>query len=393
MLLSIALILLSGMAIAALFKKIGLPHIIGMLIVGILLGPHCLNLLDENIMLISADLRQIALIIILLKAGLSLDINVLKKVGRPAFLLCFVPATCEIIAYLLIGPKLLGVSLLEAGLIGAVMGAVSPAVVIPAMSRLMDNKWGTEKGIPQMIIAGASADDVYVIVVFTTMLSMVAGGKAKASDFVGVPISIVLGICLGIVSGLLLVLFFKKVHMRDTVKVLILLSVSFLFVSLENALEGIVPVSGLLAVMAMGITIYNRYEKLAKRVMSKFNKLWVAAEVFLFVLVGSIVNVEYALSAGLAMIIALFIGLFFRMIGVRLCLIKTKLNSGEKLFCMIAETPKATVQAAIGGVALSMGLPVGELVLTIAVVAILISAPLGAFGIEHSYRKLLKHED
>ncbi|MCH1984118.1 cation:proton antiporter [Ruminococcus sp. OA3] len=392
MLLSIALIMLLGLMAGTIFKRLRLPYIIGMLAAGIILGPYVLNLLDDSILDMSADLRQIALIIILAKAGLTLDINDLKRVGRPAVLLCFLPATMEIIAYLLFAPRLMGISLLEAGIIGAEMGAVSPAIIVPSMSKLIDEGWGTEKGIPQMIIAGSSADDVYVIVIFTALISLAQGGAVSASEFLQVPVAILLGIVLGVAGGLVLVFFFKRFHMRDTVKVIILLCVSFLFVTLEEALEGSVAVSGLLAVMSMGITIYNRYDVLAKRITGKFSKMWVPAEILLFVLVGSVVNVKYALSAGIMMVIMLFIGLVFRLAGTYLCVIGTRLNRKERVFCMISQIPKATVQAAIGGVALAKGLACGNIVLTAAVVSILITAPIGALGIETTYRKLLSKE-
>lgn len=392
MLLSIALIMLFGLVAGTIFKRMRLPYIIGMLAAGIILGPYVLNLLDDSILNISSDLRQIALIVILAKAGLTLDINDLKRVGRPAVLLCFLPATMEIIAYLLFAPGLMGISLLEAGIIGAVMGAVSPAIIVPSMSKLIDEGWGTKKGIPQMIVAGSSADDVYVIVVFTVLISLAQGGKVSAAEFLQVPVSIVLGIVLGAAGGMVLVLFFQRFHMRDTVKVIILLCVSFLFVTLEEELEGIVAVSGLLAVMSMGITIYNRYDILAKRITGKFSKIWVPAEILLFVLVGSVVNVKYALSAGIMMVLMLLIGLIFRLAGTYLCVAGTKLNRKERIFCMISQIPKATVQAAIGGVALARGLPCGNIVLTAAVVSILITAPVGALGIEVTYKKLLSKE-
>ncbi|UWP60190.1 cation:proton antiporter [Ruminococcus gauvreauii] len=392
MLLSIALIMLFGLMAGTIFKRMRLPYIIGMLAAGIILGPYVLNLLDDSILNISADLRQIALIVILAKAGLTLDINDLKRVGRPAVLLCFLPATMEIIAYLLFAPGLMGISLLEAGIIGAVMGAVSPAIIVPSMSKLIDEGWGTKKGIPQMIVAGSSADDVYVVVVFTALISLAQGGKVSAAEFLQVPVSIVLGIVLGAAGGMVLVLFFQRFHMRDTVKVIILLCVSFLFVTLEEKLEGIVAVSGLLAVMSMGITIYNRYDILAKRITGKFSKIWVPAEILLFVLVGAVVNVKYALSAGIMMVLMLLIGLIFRLAGTYLCVVGTKLNRKERIFCMISQIPKATVQAAIGGVALARGLPCGNIVLTAAVVSILITAPAGALGIEVTYKKLLSKE-
>ena len=391
MLTSLALIFLLGMCLGWIFTRLKLPSLLGMLITGILLGPHVLNLLDSSILGISADLRQLALIIILIRAGLSLDINDLKKVGRPAVLMCFLPATLEIVGFIIFGPALLHITLLEAGIIGAVMGAVSPAVIVPKMAKLMDQGWGTEKGIPQMIIAGSSADDVYVIVIFTALVSLASGGGASVMDFIQIPISIVLGILLGVIAGFVFTKFFKAFHMRDSVKVVILLSVSFLFVALENALEGIVAISGLLAIMSMGIVIYSRYNDLANRLSTKFSKLWVAAELLLFVLVGASVDIKYATSAGIMVVVMLFIGLAFRLLGTYLCLIKTNLDRKERLFCMIAQIPKATVQAAIGSVPLARGLACGQLVLTVAVVAILISAPLGAFGIDVSYQRLLQH--
>lgn len=388
MLTSLALIFLIGMCLGWIFRRLKLPSLLGMLLTGILLGPHVLNLLDGTILGISADLRQLALIVILLRAGLSLDLQDLKRVGRPALLLCFLPATMEILAFFLFGPALLHVSRLEAGLLGAVMGAVSPAVTVPAMARLMDEGWGTDKGIPQMIIAGASADDVYVIVLFTALLSL-AGGESAAADFLKIPSSILLGVLLGVGAGLGLTRLFQAFHMRDSVKVLILLSLAFLFVALEHALSGPVAVSGLLAVMAMGVTLYSRYQALAKRLSVKFSKLWVAAEPVLFVLVGASVDVRYAAGTGAALLMMLLAGLAFRLFGTWLCVCKTPLTSKERLFCLLAEIPKATVQAAIGGVPLAMGLSCGQLILTAAVAAILITAPLGALAIDVSKTRLL----
>ena len=393
MLTSLALIFLLGMCLGWIFTKLRLPSLLGMLLTGILLGPHVLDLLDVSILSISADLRQLALIIILLRAGLSLDINDLKKVGRPAVLMCFLPASLEIAAFLIFGPSLLHISLLDAGIIGAVMGAVSPAVIVPKMAKLMDGGWGTEKGIPQMIIAGSSADDVYVIVIFTALVSLAEGGGASVMDFVQIPISILLGVFLGTASGLVLTKFFKSFHMRDSAKVVILLSISFLFMALESVLEGIVSLSGLLAVMSMGIVIYSRHVILADRLSSKFSKMWVAAELLLFVLVGASVDIGYAANAGIMVVVMLFIGLAFRLFGTYLCVAGTQLNRKERIFCMIAQIPKATVQAAIGGVPLAKGLACGQLVITVAVVAILISAPLGAFGIDATYRRLLTRKD
>lgn len=389
MLLSIACIFLFGLLFGAVFARLRLPSLLGMLLVGILLGPHVGKVLDASILAISADVREMALIIILLKAGLALDVEDLKKVGRPAVMMCFVPASLEIIGFLLFAPALLHVSRLEAGILGAVMGAVSPAVIVPKMTKLIDEGWGTAKGIPQMIIAGSSADDVYVIVIFTALVSLADGGNAPVMDFVGIPVSIVLGIGLGIVSGVALTVFFKAFHMRDSVKVIILLSLSFLFVVAEHALEGIVPVSGLLAVMSMGMTIFNRYELLAKRISGKFSKMWVAAEIVLFVLVGATVDIGYAAQAGAMVVVMILLGLVFRLFGTWLCVVKTPLNKKERLFCLFAQVPKATVQAAIGGVPLSKGLACGNLVLTVAVVAILICAPVGAVLIDGTYRRFL----
>lgn len=390
MLTSLALVFLCGLLLGSIFQKLKLPSLLGMLLTGILLGPCVLNLLDGSLLSISPDLREMALVIILLKAGLSLDLDDLKKVGRPAVLMCFLPATMEIAAFLLFGPALLHVSLLEAGILGAVMGAVSPAVIVPKMSRMMEEGLGTEKGIPQMIIAGSSEDDVYVIVLFTALVTLAGGGSASVMDFVQIPVSIILGILLGAGSGLLLTKFFQTLHMRDSVKVLILLSVSFLFLALENLLEGRVSVSGLLAVMSMGVTLFNRYGLLARRISGKFSKLWVAAEVILFVLVGATVDIHYAANAGAAVVLMLAAGLVFRLAGTYLCVVGTPLNRKERVFCMLAQVPKATVQAAIGGVPLAAGLACGQIVLTVVVIAILITAPLGAFLIDFTAKRFLQ---
>ncbi len=361
-----------------------------MLIVGIVLGPFVLDLLDDSILNISSDLRTVALIIILLKAGLSMDLSDLKKVGRPAILMSFVPASFEIIAFLIFAPMLFGVTYLEAGIIGAVMSAVSPAVIVPKMIKLIDDGYGTNKAIPQMIIAGASIDDIFVIVIFTSLVTMASGGSFMITDIGKIPLSIILGLAAGILMGLLLVWFFKKYHMRDTVKVLILVSVSILFMPLEKLLSDITGFSGLLAIMSMGIVILNRYALLAKRISGKFSKLWVAAEIALFVLVGSAVNISYVLKAGLITVLMIFIGLAFRLFGTYISLIKTQFNQKEGLFIMLSQRPKATVQAAIGAIPLSMGLACGDLVLTFAVVSILLTAPLGAFLIDITHKKLLK---
>lgn len=392
MLTSIAVILLLGLLMSRIFMKLKLPGLLGMIIVGIIISPHALNLIDESILNISSELRQIALVIILTRAGLSLDINDLKKVGRPALLMCFLPACVEMAGTILFAPKLLGVTVLEAAVIGSVIAAVSPAVVVPRMIRLMEEKYGTGQGIPQLILAGASVDDVFVIVVFTALTSLASLGTVSAMSFVQIPVSIVSGIILGVAVGSILTVFFKKVHMRDSVKILILLSISFLLLEVQNRLEGIVPISGLLAIMSMGIAVRQRYGVLASRLSVKYNKLWLGAEVFLFVLVGATVDLRYVTKAGIAAVLLILIALLFRMIGVALSLIRTGLSKGERLFCMLAYTPKATVQAAIGAIPLSMGLACGNLVLTVAVLSILITAPFGAICVDRLYQRLLKKE-
>lgn len=390
MLTSLALIFLCGLLLGSIFQKIKLPPLLGMIITGIILGPYALNLIDQSVLSISSDLRQIALIIILTRAGLNLDINSLKKVGRPAILMCFVPACFEIIGMVLLAPPLLGISILDALIMGTVIAAVSPAVIVPKMLKLIETGYGKDKSIPQMIMAGASVDDVFVIVLFTSFTGLAQGESFSPISLIQVPISIILGIGLGILIGIILGFFFKKVHMRDSIKVIIILSISFLLVTLENSLKGIVPISGLIAIMSIGISLQKIRSDASKRISTKFSKLWVAAELMLFVLVGATVDIKYAFSAGIMAILLIFGVLVFRMIGVLICLIKTKLNKKERIFCMIAYCPKATVQAAIGYIPLTMGLSCGNIVLTVAVLSILITAPLGAFFIELLYRKLLK---
>ena len=390
MLTSIALILLCGLLFGFLFNKIKLPALLGMIIVGIVLGPHALNLIDSSILNISAELRQIALVIILTRAGLSLNINDLKKIGRPAILMCFVPACVEMIGTIIFAPMLFGISIIDAAVMGSVLAAVSPAVVVPRMIKIMDEGYGKDKSIPQLILAGASVDDVFVIVVFTVLTAFASTGEINATDFLQIPLSIILGVLLGVIVGFLLVLFFKKVHIRDSVKVLIILSVSFLLLEVESLLEGIVSVSALIGIMSMGITVNQKYNVLSKRLSVKYNKLWLGAEIFLFVLVGVAVDINYALNAGVVAVIVVIIALIFRMFGVMLSLVKTNLNKKERLFCMLSYTPKATVQAAIGTIPLAMGLSCGSVVLTVAVVSILITAPFGAICIDNLYKRMLK---
>lgn len=396
MLTSLALIFLVGLAMASICQRIRLPRIIGMLVTGIILGPYVLNFLDSSILGISADLRQMALVIILIKAGLSLEIQDLKKVGRPAVLMSFLPAVFEIAAFVAFGPLILGITPLEGAVMGAVLGAVSPAVVVPKMIQLMDARYGTNKSIPQLILAGASLDDVFVIVLFSTFVSMAQGGTASFMDFVEIPVSIVLGIAVGAAAGFLLALFFETSYahkhcIRNSMKVIIVLGLSFLMIALENWLDGIVSVSGLLGVMSMACVLQVKSVKsVTKRLSQKFGKLWIAAEVILFVLVGAAVDIRYTLEAGAGAVLMIVIALMLRSVGVLLSLVGTKLNLKERIFCVISYLPKATVQAAIGSVPLAMGLPCGRLVLSVAVLSIIITAPLGALGMELTYRRLLE---
>lgn len=390
MLLSISLILLVGMSVGWICKKMKLPSLLGMLVTGIVLGPYMLNLLDDSILGISAELRKIALIIILTRAGLGLDLPGLKKIGRPAVLMCFVPASLELLGILLIAPKLLGISMLEAAILGAVLAAVSPAVVVPRMVKLMEEGYGVREGIPQLILAGASVDDVYVIVLFSTFLGMIQGESASVIHFINIPISIFLGVGIGFLIGIILAYYFKKVHIRDTSKVLIILSISLLLVVLEDHLTIPITFSALIAIMFIGIGLQKKREVVARRLSVKYGKLWVAAEVFLFVLVGATVNIGYLSKVGVKALVVIAVALIFRMFGVFLCLLGTSLDKKERLFAMMAYTPKATVQAAIGGIPLSLGLACGEIVLTVAVLAIVLTAPAGAFAMDLSYKKFLK---
>ena len=390
MLLSISLILIVGMSVGWICQKIKLPSLLGMLATGTVLGPYMLNLLDDSILGVSAELRKIALIIILTRAGLGLDMSGLKKLGRPAFLMCLVPATFELIGMIILAPKLMGLTVLESAIMGAVIVAVSPAVVVPRMVKLMDEGYGVKEGIPQLILAGASVDDVYVIVLFSTFVGMMQGEGASILSFVNIPISIFLGMALGLLLGVLLSYFFKRVHIRDTSKVLIILSISFLLVVIEDNLPTVFTFSALIAIMFIGIGLQKKREAVAKRLSVKYGKLWVAAEVFLFVLVGATVNIEYLGKVGITALIIIAGALVFRVIGVCVCLIGTGIKRKERLFAMLAYTPKATVQAAIGGIPLALGFHCGDTVLTVAVLAIVLTAPLGAFAIDFSYKKLLK---
>lgn len=389
MLFSLSLILIIGFTLSGIFNKIKLPGILGMLITGIILGPFVLDLISPDILNISIDLREIALIVILTRAGLSVDIKDLKKVGRPAILMCFIPATFEIIAILVFAPVFFSVAYIEAAIMGAVLAAVSPAVVVPRMLKVMESGYGKDKSIPQLILAGASIDDIYVIVLFTAFMGMYKGKGFSLFTLTTVPMSIIVGLLMGIISGILLVWIFRKFHIRDTIKILIIVSIAFLFVTLETAIKAYVPMSGLLAVMALGGTILKLYEPLAKRLAGKFSKIWVGAEILLFVLVGASVDIRYAAGAGVKAIILIAVSLVFRICGVYVSLFKTRLTNQEKLFCAISYLPKATVQAAIGSIPLLAGVGAGNIILTVAVLAILITAPVGAIGIDLTYKRFL----
>ena len=393
MLLSISMILIVGMSMGWICKKCKVPSLIGMLATGVVLGPYVFNLLDSSILGISAELRKIALIIILTRAGLGLDLSELKKIGRPAVLMCFVPASFELIGIIILASKLMGLTILEAAIMGAVLAAVSPAVVVPRMVKLMDEGYGTKEGIPQLILAGASVDDVYVIVLFSTFVGMMQGEGVSVLRLINIPVSILLGILIGLLLGFVLAYFFKKVHIRDTSKVLIILSVSFLLVVFEDKLTTPITFSALISIMFIGIGLQRKREEVAKRLSVKYGKLWVAAEVFLFVLVGATVNIGYLGKVGMKALIVIIGALAFRMLGVFVCLIGTSLKKKERLFVMMAYTPKATVQAAIGGIPLTLGFACGDTVLTVAVLAIVLTAPLGAFAIDVSYKKLQRTKD
>lgn len=392
MLTSIAIMFLLSIVIGGIFKKIHLPALIGMIITGMILSPYALNLIDDSILSISSELRSAALVIILTRAGLSLDISDLKQVGRPAVLMCFVPAVFEMIGFIVLAPLLLGVSRLDAAIMGAVIAAVSPAVIVPGMLKIISGGYGEKHKIGELILAGASVDDIFVVVVFSVLTTLAKTGNFSALSLLQIPVSVVLGILLGVAAGAVLVFIFKKIHIRDSVKLIIILSISFLFLEAEDRLEGIVPVSGLLAVMSAAVFINRKYPELSKRLSSKYNKLWVAAEIVLFVLVGATVNLKYAAAAGIGAVVLILGALVFRTIGVQACLVKTPLTKKERIFCSIAYTPKATVQAAIGSVPLAMGLACGEQTLAVAVLAILITAPLGSFCIDLTYKKLLDKE-
>lgn len=391
MLFSISIIFLLGLAAGWICQKIRFPALFGMLLAGILIGSYGLDLIDDSILGISAEIRKIALIIILLRAGITLNPEDLKKIGRPAVLLCFLPACFEILGMLLVAPLLLDISTLDSAIMGAVIGAVSPAIIVPRMIHLIHEKYGTKKGIPQLILAGASVDDVFVIVMFDVFTGIAQGSQVSAITFINIPMSILLGIAVGFMAGKLLHRFFQCINSKSVIKIMILLSVSFIFTAIEDKFSGVIPFSALIAVMVMGIS--GKENSASQQISAGLNQLWSVAEIFLFVLVGASVNIQCATEYGFKAVILIFAVLAFRMAGVLLCLVRTNLSRKERLFCMIAYLPKATVQAAIGGIPLAMGLDCGNMVLTVSVLAILITAPLGAFGIDLSYRKILSRED
>ena len=390
MLVSVSLVIFIGLLLGSLAKKLNMPSLIGLLFTGILLGPSVLNVLSDHFLALSSELRTVALIVILTRAGLSLDLADLKKVGRPAILMCFVPAVFEIMATVLLAPMLLAIRVSEALLLGSVIAAVSPAVIVPRMIHLMKEGYGKNKSIPQIILAGASVDDVFVLVLFTAFLGMNDGGTFSAIDLTRIPIAIFSGAFVGLAVGYGLVLFFNQFHIRDSIKVLVMLATAFLLMSLETAFDSAFPFSGMLSVMGVSLMIFRKKRSLAERLSLKFNKIWILAEIFLFVFVGASVDLSYAFSAGIAPLVLLVLVSLIRMLGVLVALLKTSLSRNEKLFCMMSYLPKATVQAAIGSIPFSMGLASGEMILTVAVLSILVTAPVGAWLIDRFYPVLLE---
>ncbi|MBG9989001.1 cation:proton antiporter [Aerococcaceae bacterium DSM 111176] len=388
---SIAMIVLLGVFTHAICRKINIPSLVGLIFIGILIGPSVFDWLDPTLLEISADIRQVVLIIILTRAGLSLNLKDLKRVGRPAVLLSFLPATFEIISTMIFAPIFLGLSLIESALLGAVLGAVSPAVVVPRMITLIHEKRGTNKGIPQLILAGSSVDDIYALVMFSAFLSLAQSGEFSVFSLLDIPLSIISGVLIGFLTGYFLSMLFEKVQLQAIIQVLIMLSLSFILVSMETWFINI-PFSGILAVMSMSIVIYRQVPSQADQILHLYNQLWIPGEIFLFVLVGASVDIYYAFSAGFTPVIVILLALILRTIGTWLSVSGSILNTKEKIFTAIAYMPKATVQAAIGGVPLALGLPAGELILTVSVLAILITAPIGAFGIDYSYSKLLTQD-
>lgn len=389
MLFSLGLIILFGILFGSFFERIKLPSLLGMLIAGIIIGPYGFNLIDKSVLNISGELRTFALVVILTRAGLNLDLDILRKVGISAILMCFVPATFEIFGIYLIAPKVLNISAIDSLILGAVLAAVSPAVVVPKMLKLIDEGYGRKSGIPDLIMAGASVDDIFVIVIFTALLSIRTGGSVSIFSIISIPISILLGILFGSILGNILSILFKKFNIINEKKILILLSISFVLLFFENTIKSTIPFSGLIAVMALSASLKKKSESIARDLSKSFFSIWVFAEILLFVLVGASVNISYAFKLSYLPLIVIIFGLIFRAIGVNIAILKSDLNKKERLFTTISYMPKATVQAAISSIPLSMGISSGETILIVGVFAILFTAPIFAKLIDFSYKKLL----
>ena len=388
---SLAIIIVLGLLSNKLFEKMKLPGLLGMIIVGALIGPFGFNLLSDEILKSSEDFRKIALIVILLRAGLGIKRQDLKSIGKPAIKLSFIPGVLEGFTIIFISMKLFNFTFIQGGILGFIIAAVSPAVIVPAMLSLMDKGIGEEKNIPTLILAAASIDDVFAITIFSTFMGIYGGSKINIGiKLFTIPLSIILGIVIGSLIGLLLVGVFKRYHIRDTKKMLYILASAILLTTFETLIKSKIEIAGLLGVMAIGFIILEKMPRVGKDMSLKFNKLWVFAEILLFVLVGAGVNIALALDAGIKGILLIIIGLMARSIGVSLSLIGSDLNTKEKLFCILAYIPKATVQAAIGGIPLAMGVESGDLILSLAVLSIIITAPIGAIAIKVSGPRLLE---
>lgn len=399
MFLSLALLLWVGLILAALFDRVHLPRLLGLLLTGIVLGPQVLGLLDKGVLDLSSFLRQMALLIILIKAGLTMDVDDLKAVGRPAVLLSFLPASCEMMGYFIFAPILLNISHTEAALMGGVLAAVSPAVVVPRMVDMIENNIRTEKKIPQMIMAGASCDDIYVLVMFSAFLHLARGEHMTWFTFLDIPISVLTALLFGIITGLILVCIFewrylRERYIRNSIKVILIMSSAFLLMGIDPIIQKKVAYSSVLAVLVMALVLNKKApQKVSRRLSEKFGKIWLVAEVFLFVLVGATVDIRYWHHAGWKALILVLVALIFRAVGVLTALARTDIGWADRFFCVVAYLPKATVQAAIGSVPLAMGLPCGALILSVAVIGIVVTAPLGAIGIDRLNQKYIKTED
>jgi NhaP-type Na+/H+ or K+/H+ antiporter len=384
--------LLVGLSVSYIFKLLKIPSILGYMITGIILGPYVLNLIAPEILNISADLRTIALVVILLRAGLSLNIKDLKQIGITGVLMAFIPASFEIVGVVIFAPILLGLSLIDSLILGTILGAVSPAIIVPKMLKLMESKEGTKKSIPQLILAGASMDDIYCLVLFASAISLAQNHTLNFATFVHLPESIIFGIGLGIGLGFIFNYLFRKIHMRDTLKVIIVLTTAILLTVFEDYIKKYVGFSSLLAVIALGITLLTLYPKLASRMVRKYEKIWLVAEILLFVLVGAAVNILTIKEVGLNAIILILIILLFRTLGVIFATLPSKLKFKEKVFVVFAYLPKATVQASIGAIPLEMGFASGGVMLSVSVLAILITATLGSFLIDITHKTLLEKD-